>query len=323
MRLALRSARRFVLRFFCLSYRPCVSSFRFAFHACPLAMAFDMGTVLLCSPLTLPCRLSRFVFLYSVSLLRLALRPVLRLVCASRPASRSASRYASRLASRFHCLSAGHDLTFVWAPFRPACRLPSRFASRVRRLRFCLVCRPCISSCRLVLYAVPRFLFCVSALRLAHCVSLLPLAHRRCFSFGTVPLCSPLVFVVSCRSVPDDLDEPDEKLDETQDETRSETRCEKRGRRRSRVHMRFPWAFNYIGAVSPCSSLIPFSVSSFPVPPCVSVSRIALRSVRAVSFRLVPCLVPHPRPFSSHRAFRTRSNREGSSRKGRGGGRRR
>lgn len=43
----------------------------------------------------------------------------------------------------------------------------------------------------------------------------------------------------------------------------------------------------------------------------------------SVSFRLVPCPVPHPRPFSSHRAFRTRGNREGSSREGGGGGRRR
>lgn len=73
--------------------------------------------------------------------------------------------------------------------------------------------------------------------------------------------------------------------------------------------MRFPpGVFNYTGAVSPCSSLIPFSVSFFTVPLCVSVSCIALRFVRAVlpcvSSRLsraLPC--SHPCLFFFHRAF--------------------
>lgn len=104
--------------------------------------------------------------------LRLVLRPVLRFVCASRPAlpsgvframsSRLACRYASRPASRFHCLSAGHDMTFVWAPFRLACRSPSRLASRVRRLRFSLYA---VCACR------SSFLSCVSFPRSRHAVS--------------------------------------------------------------------------------------------------------------------------------------------------------
>lgn len=100
----------------------------------------------------------RFAIRYSVSFFYISSR------FASRLASRFASRLcvsscvpfmrlavASRFASRFHCLSAGHDMTFVWAPFRPACRLPSRLASRVRRLRFCLVCRPCVPPVRIAL----------------------------------------------------------------------------------------------------------------------------------------------------------------------------
>ena len=93
----------------------CVSSLRFAFSACPWEMTFDMGTVPLCSPLVLPCRavpcrLSRFVFLYSVS---------------PRP-SRPASRFVSRLV-----------------------RLVSSVCPVFRAMPFCVsFCEPiCVSSC--------------------------------------------------------------------------------------------------------------------------------------------------------------------------------
>lgn len=101
--------------------------------------------------------------------------PLMRLVSSVCPASRPACRSCVLLAVSscvpFSLLAVGCDTAFIWAPFRLACRLPSRLASRVRRLRFCLVCRPCVSSCRLVLYAVPRFCstfpLCVLPLRVA------------------------------------------------------------------------------------------------------------------------------------------------------------
>lgn len=136
-------------------------------------MAFDMGTVLPCSPLTLPCRLSRFVVLYSVS-----------------PCVSSASRFASRLcvsscvlfmrlavASR-HCvpfslLAVGCDMTFIRGAVSSC--LP-------------LAVSPCVSCSMPFLVSVLRFRSAS-----CHCVSLLPLVLRAVFLFGTVSLCSPLV----------------------------------------------------------------------------------------------------------------------------------
>lgn len=319
-RLASRPASRFACRscvspcvplgvsfcVFCLSYRPCVSSFRFAFHACPWAIAFDMGTVLPCSPLTLPCRLSRFVFLYSVPRLalragmRLVLRPVFIACRVMRPDFRMGRRFvllaACRLALR---LVLGVCVSALYAA------LASRFSSR-----------------HAVSCSMP---FLVSVLRFrsasCHCVPLFCLPVGCDFHEAPFRLARRSSYAMS--------NDPDETRREVEtmrwNETREARRRARRGTESEGEEEReflLLVAFNYIGAVSSCSSLIPFSVSSFPVPPCVSVSRIALRSIRSVlscvppRFRLVPCLVPHPRPFSSHRAFRTRGNREGSSREG-------
>lgn len=107
-RLAFRSAFR-------LSYRSFVLSLRFAFLACPWAMAFDMGTVSSCSPLVLSCRAA----IHSVSFFYIPSR------CSSCPASRFAcrscvspcvssyaSRCSSRPASRFHYLPVRNDTAF-------------------------------------------------------------------------------------------------------------------------------------------------------------------------------------------------------------------
>lgn len=246
---------------------------------------------------------------------------------------------ASRSASRFHCLSLSTTRLSCGAPFRPACRLSSRLASRVRRLRFCLVCRPCVSfprSRHAVSCSMPS---CVSFLRLvgravyhlAHASRFL-LARGRCFSFGAVSPCSPLIV---CRAVPND---PDKTKDETR--SRDETRMErdarrgegtKRGaRRKARSEggedreflCGFPGGVQYIGAVLSCSSLIPFSVSSFPIPLCVSVFRAAMRiavpSCRA--FCLV-CLVPCPVPIHACSFLIVRSRRQGRiTQEGEGGG---
>lgn len=100
----------------------------------------------------------RFALRYSVSFFYIPSRFASRL--ASRFASRScvlpcvpsrSSHSPSRFASRFHCLSLSTTRLSCGAPFRPACRLPSRLASRVRRLRFCLVCRPCVPPVRIAL----------------------------------------------------------------------------------------------------------------------------------------------------------------------------
>lgn len=167
---------------------------RSAFPACSWAMAFDMGTVSPCSPLVLSCCVA-IPFRFSI----------FRLAFSSRPASRFASRLcvlpcvpfiriavASRSASRFHCLSAGHDLTFVWGAVSfclPLAVSPWR-----------LVLGVCVPSC------MPSLRFC-----LASCVSAFRYAFRhvsrlpacpvgdgiRC---GTVPSCSPLT--LPCRVLP-------------------------------------------------------------------------------------------------------------------------
>ena len=147
-----------------------------------------MGTVSPCLPLTLPCRSSRFVFLYSVSPCVLPCVPfcvssrasrscvsALRAVLVSR-ACRLSSRscvlpwrlvlrldVSSRPASRFHCLL--WEATFMRHRFALlAARLVSFSICRFRLAfrRACrLSCRP-VSSLRLVLgVSFHRFVSCV------------------------------------------------------------------------------------------------------------------------------------------------------------------
>ena len=179
---------------FCLSYRPCVSSFRFAFHACPWAMVFDMGTVLPCSPLTLPCRLSRFVVLYFVSPCVLPCVPFCVLPCV--PFMRLARRLV--IASRFHCLpwdairlSYGRRFALLAAP-RLALRLvlgvcvSALYAALAFRLASRVLCRS-------------SFLFCVSALRLAIACRFCRLPIGGVFIRHSFALLAAH-FVVSCRA---------------------------------------------------------------------------------------------------------------------------
>lgn len=144
---------------FCLSYRPCVSSFRFAFHACPWAIAFDMGTVLPCSPLTLPCRLSHFVVLYSVPRLAVASRPACVPFCVS------FVRLALRAVS-FVSLAVSFCVPFslLICGARPDLRVGRRFVLLAAcRLVLRLVLGVCVSA----LYAALAFRPCVSLLRFA------------------------------------------------------------------------------------------------------------------------------------------------------------
>lgn len=162
---------------FCLSYRPCVSSFRFAFHACPWAIAFDMGTVLPCSPLTLPCRLSRFVVLYSVPRLAVASRPACVPFCVSfvRLALRAVHSYRRGVSFcvPFSLLVVEHDPTFVWGAVSSC--LPLAVSSCVSSVRVVFV-SPCVSTCVPILYAVhashPAYCSCVPcrAVRFRLCV---------------------------------------------------------------------------------------------------------------------------------------------------------
>ena len=122
----------------------------------------------------------RFAIRYSVSFFYISSR------FASRLASRFASRLcvsscvpfmrlavASRFASRFHCLSAGHDLTFVWGAVSSC--LPLAVSPCVSSVRVVFV-SPCVSTCVPILYAVhashPAYCSCVPcrAVRFRLCV---------------------------------------------------------------------------------------------------------------------------------------------------------
>ena len=227
----------------------------------------------------------------------------------------------SPIACRFCRLPVGDAFSFGTVSTCSPLVLP--FRALALRSVFVLPCVPtcvsvwrlalssCVSPCRFVLRAVhrlahsSRFLFALRAMFFF-------IRHRFALLAAR--------FVVSCRSVPDDLDEPDEKLDETQDETMeprrgtrrgSEKRDETMGReaRAGKVESSyavFPGAFNHIGAVSPCSSLIPFLFPLSPfrlafrclVSPCVP-SVPPCRACRLVSSRALPCSPSPPVLFSS------------------------
>ena len=188
---------------------------------------------------------------------------------------------------------------------------PLVFVVLCHRLASCPACRS-----RLVLRADMRFCsayhsICRHASR--SCVSfsvchVIGVFHSAPFRFARRSFCR----AVPCRAVPDNLDEPDEKLDETRSGTREPRRgsrdegAETRNKTTRREAMAekvessyavSPGAFNYIGAVSPCSSLIPFL---FPLSPF----RLAFRClvspcVPSVPSRFVSCLALFPIPARS------------------------
>ena len=312
-----------ILRLSCVVYFLMVEKAESSFGTSPAGVEY-VRAVSLCSPLF-------FSFFYITS--RRAFRPAsrfacrrssrlgvsscvsscvpfcvsfVRLVCASRPAlpsgvframsSRPACRYASRSASRFHCLSAGHDLTFV----RGA-------------VSFCLPLA--VSSWRLVLGVCVSALYAAIASRFSsrHAVScsmpfLVSVLRFRSVSCHCVPLfCLPVgcdfheaPFRLARRSsyaMPNDPDETRREVETMRwNETREAGRRARRGRRDEERKAKakrsensfFWWRLIYRRRFVLPMTLIPFRFSSLGSP---FVSPGVLSCVPSVPSCLACCLV--------------------------------
>lgn len=162
--------------------------------------------------------------------------PPLRLAVASRALCRSSFFVLRFRSASCHCvplLPLAHRRCFSFgtvslcSPLVLSCRaFALRLALRAD-MRFCFASRSmpsCVSPCRLVLRAVYRLVSCVS-------FSVCPVGgvfHSAPFCLARRSFCR----VVPFRAVPDDLDEPNEKLDETRSGTRRKTRRRSRDEKR-------------------------------------------------------------------------------------------